>query len=60
MTVTKALRTLHVPDLFAGILSGEPVENPHESQVASESEAWSKKSVFDSSFTSKNNRGICV
>jgi hypothetical protein len=38
-------RSLHVPDLFAGILSGEPVENSHESIVAPQSEAWTKESV---------------
>jgi hypothetical protein len=38
-------RSLYVPDLFAGVLSGEPVENPHESIVAPQSEAWTKESV---------------
>lgn len=45
MTVTQSSRTLRVPDLFAGILSGESVQNPDESKVAAESEAWCKKCV---------------
>ncbi|KAI0458269.1 isoprenoid synthase domain-containing protein [Xylaria acuta] len=35
-------RTLHIPDLFGGILSGDPVENPLEPTIGCASEAWTK------------------
>ncbi|TRX92500.1 hypothetical protein FHL15_006667 [Xylaria flabelliformis] len=35
-------RTLHVPDLFEGILAGDPVENPLESTIGLASEEWTK------------------
>ncbi|RWA05911.1 hypothetical protein EKO27_g9194 [Xylaria grammica] len=35
-------RTLHIPDLFGGILSGEPVENPREPEIGRMSEEWTK------------------
>ncbi|KAI0401917.1 isoprenoid synthase domain-containing protein [Xylaria palmicola] len=35
-------RTLHIPDLFGGILSGDPVENPLESTIGPLSEEWTK------------------
>ena len=38
-------RSLSVPNLFAGILSGEPTRNPHEAVVGPESEAWTKEYV---------------
>ncbi|KAI3318949.1 terpenoid synthase [Xylariaceae sp. AK1471] len=36
------LRTLHIPDLFAGVLSGDPVENPLEPTIGPLSEDWTK------------------
>lgn len=36
-------RALYTPDLFAGILSGEPERNPHETGVGPRSEAWTKE-----------------
>jgi hypothetical protein len=36
-------RSLHIPDLFAGILSGEPERNPHETVIRPKSEAWTKE-----------------
>lgn len=41
----KATRTLQVPDLFTGILSGEPERNPHEADVTRKSEQWTKEYV---------------
>jgi hypothetical protein len=38
-------RTLHIPDLFGGILSGDPVENPLESTIGPLSEEWTKAYV---------------
>lgn len=38
-------RTLYVPDLFAGILSGDPKRNPFEVEVARQSEEWTKQYV---------------
>ncbi|KAI0514695.1 isoprenoid synthase domain-containing protein [Xylaria bambusicola] len=35
-------RILHIPDLFDGILSGDPVENPLEPSIGPLSEAWTK------------------
>ncbi|TGJ85524.1 hypothetical protein E0Z10_g3263 [Xylaria hypoxylon] len=35
-------RTLYIPDLFGGILSGEPVENPREPEIGRMSEEWTK------------------
>ncbi|RYC65905.1 hypothetical protein CHU98_g342 [Xylaria longipes] len=35
-------RTLHIPDLFGGILSGDPVENPLEPTIGFASEEWTK------------------
>lgn len=36
-------RSLYVPDLFAGILSGEPTRNPYEEEIGRKSEEWTKK-----------------
>jgi hypothetical protein len=36
-------RSLHIPDLFAGILSGDPERNLHEVEVGRKSEAWTKE-----------------
>lgn len=38
-------RTLYVPDLFAGVLSGDPKRNPFEVDVARQSEEWTKRYV---------------
>ncbi|KAI1734644.1 isoprenoid synthase domain-containing protein [Xylaria scruposa] len=38
-------RTIHVPDLFGGILAGVPVENPLESTIGLASEEWTKKLI---------------
>ncbi|KAM7200686.1 Cycloaraneosene synthase sdnA [Naviculisporaceae sp. PSN 640] len=38
-------RSLYVPDLFAGILSGEPTRNPYEEEIGRKSEEWTKKLV---------------
>ncbi|KAJ8119947.1 hypothetical protein ONZ43_g3216 [Nemania bipapillata] len=35
-------RTLHIPDLFGGILSGDPIENPLEPTIGPLSEEWTK------------------
>lgn len=39
-------RSIYVPDLFAGIMSGEPERNPYEAEVSAKSEAWTKESVI--------------
>lgn len=39
-------RSLYVPDLFAGIMSGEPDRNQYETEVSAKSEAWTKESVI--------------
>lgn len=36
-------RSLHIPDLFAGVLAGEPERNPHEAVIGAKSEAWTKE-----------------
>ncbi|KAH8198422.1 hypothetical protein TruAng_007406 [Truncatella angustata] len=36
-------RELRIPDLFTGVLSGEPALNPYEAKVRSESETWTKE-----------------
>ncbi|KAI0536211.1 isoprenoid synthase domain-containing protein [Xylaria digitata] len=35
-------RTLYIPDLFGGVLSGDPVENPREPEIGRMSEEWTK------------------
>lgn len=42
---TKSSRTLNIPDLFGGILSGDPVENPLEPTIGPLSEEWTKAYV---------------
>ncbi|PVH92540.1 terpenoid synthase [Periconia macrospinosa] len=46
-------RSLHIPDLFAGILSGDPERNPHEVEVGRKSEAWTKELVRMDARTAK-------
>jgi hypothetical protein len=43
----KNLRTLHIPDLFAGVLSGDPIENPLEPTIGPLSEDWTKAYVVE-------------
>ncbi|KAI8631481.1 isoprenoid synthase domain-containing protein [Xylariaceae sp. FL1651] len=38
-------RALKIPNLFAGILGGDPPRNPHEESIAPLSEAWTKELV---------------
>ncbi|KAI0543721.1 isoprenoid synthase domain-containing protein [Xylaria curta] len=35
-------RSLRIPNLFAGILGGDPPRNPHDESIAPLSEAWTK------------------
>ncbi|KAL7940468.1 isoprenoid synthase domain-containing protein [Trichoderma barbatum] len=46
-------RSVYVPDLFAGILSGEPDRNPYEAEVSAKSEAWTKDLVKMDARTAK-------
>lgn len=39
-------RSLYIPDLFSGILSGEPSRSPHEEEEGRNSEAWIKECVY--------------